>query len=319
MGNKTWFILISGITGAYKKGAITMNHEQLERMSTGKGFIAALDQSGGSTPKALKAYGVDESAYNGEEEMFDLVHAMRTRIITDPAFSSEKVLAAILFEQTMDRKIEGEYTADYLWNVKKIVPILKIDKGLDEEKNHVKLMKPIPGLDELLERAVKERHIFGTKERSVILDYDEQGIKDVIDQQFEIGLKVWSHGLVPIIEPEVDIHNPKKAESEEFMKKCIKEHLAKLDPEVRVIFKVTIPTKANLYEDIMADPHVVRVVALSGGYSRDEANKLLAENKGLIASFSRALADGLSAKQTDAEFTKMLGDSIDSIYKASIS
>lgn len=296
-----------------------MNHEQLERMSTGKGFIAALDQSGGSTPKALKAYGVDESAYNGEEEMFDLVHAMRTRIITDPAFSSEKVLAAILFEQTMDRKIEGEYTADYLWDVKKIVPILKIDKGLDEEKNHVKLMKPIPGLDELLERAVKERHIFGTKERSVILDYDEQGIKDVIDQQFEIGLKVWSHGLVPIIEPEVDIHNPKKAESEEFMKKCIKEHLAKLDPEVRVIFKVTIPTKANLYEDIMADPHVVRVVALSGGYSRDEANKLLAENKGLIASFSRALADGLSAKQTDAEFTKMLGDSIDSIYKASIS
>ena len=296
-----------------------MNHEQLERMSTGKGFIAALDQSGGSTPKALKAYGVDESAYNGEEEMFDLVHAMRTRIITDPAFSSEKVLAAILFEQTMDRKIEGEDTADYLWNVKKIVPILKIDKGLDEEKNHVKLMKPIPGLDELLERAVKERHIFGTKERSVILDYDEQGIKDVIDQQFEIGLKVWSHGLVPIIEPEVDIHNPKKAESEEFMKKCIKEHLAKLDPEVRVIFKVTIPTKANLYEDIMADPHVVRVVALSGGYSRDEANKLLAENKGLIASFSRALADGLSAKQTDAEFTKMLGDSIDSIYKASIS
>lgn len=296
-----------------------MNHEQLERMSTGKGFIAALDQSGGSTPKALKAYGVDESAYNGEEEMFDLVHAMRTRIITDPAFSSEKVLAAILFEQTMDRKIEGEYTADYLWNVKKIVPILKIDKGLDEEKNHVKLMKPIPGLDELLERAVKERHIFGTKERSVILDYDEQGIKDVIDQQFEIGLKVWSHGLVPIIEPEVDIHNPKKAESEEFMKKCIKEHLAKLDPDVRVIFKVTIPTKANLYEDIMADPHVVRVVALSGGYSRDEANKLLAQNKGLIASFSRALADGLSAKQTDAEFTKMLGDSIDSIYKASIS
>ena len=296
-----------------------MNHEQLERMSTGKGFIAALDQSGGSTPKALKAYGVDESAYNGEEEMFDLVHAMRTRIITDPAFCSEKILAAILFEQTMDRKIEGEYTADYLWNVKKIVPILKIDKGLDEEKNHVKLMKPIPGLDELLERAVKERHIFGTKERSVILDYDEQGIKDVIDQQFEIGLKVWSHGLVPIIEPEVDIHNPKKAESEEFMKKCIKEHLAKLDPEVRVIFKVTIPTKANLYEDIMADPHVVRVVALSGGYSRDEANKLLAENKGLIASFSRALADGLSAKQTDAEFTKMLGDSIDSIYKASIS
>ena len=296
-----------------------MNHEQLERMSKGKGFIAALDQSGGSTPKALKAYGIEESAYNGEEEMFDLVHAMRTRIITDPAFSSEKVLAAILFEQTMDRKIEGEYTADYLWNVKKIVPILKIDKGLAEEKNHVKLMKPIPGLDELLEHAVKERHIFGTKERSVILDYDEQGIKEVIDQQFELGLKVWSHGLVPILEPEVDIHNPKKAESEEFMKKCIKEHLAKLDPEVRVIFKVTIPTKANLYEDIMADPHVVRVVALSGGYSRDEANKLLAENKGLIASFSRALADGLSAKQSDEEFTKMLGDSIDSIYKASIS
>ncbi len=295
-----------------------MNHEQLERMNKGKGFIAALDQSGGSTPKALKAYGIEESAYSTEKEMFDLVHAMRSRIITNSAFTSEKILAAILFEQTMDRKIEGEYTADYLWKVKKIVPILKIDKGLEAEKNHVKLMKPIPDLDKTLEHAAKERNIFGTKERSVILDYDEQGIKDIIDQQFELGLKVWSHGLVPILEPEVDIHNPRKAESEELMKKYIKEHLAKLAPEVRVIFKVTIPTEANLYEEIMSDPHVVRVVALSGGYSRDEANKLLSENRGLIASFSRALADGLSAKQSDEEFTKLFADSIDSIYKASI-
>lgn len=295
-----------------------MNEKQLERMHKGNGFIAALDQSGGSTPKALKAYGIDESAYKNEDEMFDLVHQMRTRIITNPAFTSEKVLAAILFEQTMDRTIEGKYTADYLWDVKGIVPILKIDKGLADEKNHVKMMKPIPGLDEKLEHAVKDRHIFGTKERSVIYDYDEQGIKDIVDQQFDLGLKVASHGLVPILEPEVDIHNPKKAESEEYMKELFREHLAKLDPDTKIMFKVTIPTKANLYEDLMQDPHVVRIVALSGGYSQEEANKLLSENHGLIASFSRALAQDLRAQQSDEEFTKTLAAAVDKIYAASI-
>lgn len=295
-----------------------MNQEQLERMHSGKGFIAALDQSGGSTPKALKAYGIDESAYSNEDEMFTLVHQMRTRIITNSAFTSEKVLAAILFEQTMDRTIEGKYTADYLWDVKKIVPILKIDKGLADEKNHVKLMKPIPGLDDTLEHAVKDRHIFGTKERSVIYDYDEQGIRDVVDQQFELGLQVVSHGLVPILEPEVDIHNPKKAESEAFMKELFKEHLAKLDPDTKIMFKVTIPTQADLYKDLMSDPHVVRIVALSGGYPQDEANKLLSENHGLIASFSRALAQDLRAQQSDEEFTAALKAAVDKIYAASI-
>lgn len=295
-----------------------MNQEMLDRMHKGNGFIAALDQSGGSTPKALKAYGIDESAYKNEDEMFDLVHQMRTRIITNSAFTSDKVLAAILFEQTMDRTIEGKYTADYLWDVKKIVPILKIDKGLADENNHVKLMKPIPGLDDTLEHAVNDRHIFGTKERSVILDYDEQGIRDVVDQQFELGLKVASHGLVPILEPEVDIHNPKKAESEAFMKELFKEHLAKLDADTKVMFKVTIPTQTNLYEDLMSDPHVVRIVALSGGYSQEEANKLLSENHGLIASFSRALAQDLRAQQSDAEFTQTLAKAVDKIYQASI-
>lgn len=295
-----------------------MNQEQLERMHSGKGFIAALDQSGGSTPKALKAYGIDESAYSNEDEMFTLVHQMRTRIITNSAFTSDKVLAAILFEQTMDRTIEDKYTADYLWDVKKIVPILKIDKGLADENNHVKLMKPIPGLDDTLEHAVKDRHIFGTKERSVIYDYDEQGIRDVVDQQFELGLQVVSHGLVPILEPEVDIHNPKKAESEAFMKELFKEHLAKLDPDTKIMFKVTIPTQADLYKDLMSDPHVVRIVALSGGYPQDEANKLLSENHGLIASFSRALAQDLRAQQSDEEFTAALKAAVDKIYAASI-
>ncbi len=295
-----------------------MNQEQLTRMKSGKGFIAALDQSGGSTPKALKAYGIGEDAYKSEEEMFDLVHAMRTRIITSPAFNSDRILAAILFEMTMDRKIGDQYTAEYLWNKKGIIPILKIDKGLAEEKNHVKLMKPIPDLDKTLEHAVKDRHIFGTKERSVILDYDPQGIKDVVDQQFELGLQVCRHGLVPILEPEVDIHNPNKAKCEELMVTYFKEHLAKLSEDVKLMFKITIPTRENLYEEIMKDPHVVRVVALSGGYSRDEANALLAKNHGLIASFSRALVDGLSAGQSDEDFTAALGDSVEAIYNASI-
>ena len=295
-----------------------MNQEQFDRMQNAKGFIAALDQSGGSTPKALRAYGIEESAYNGEDEMFDLVHEMRTRIITNPSFSSEKVLAAILFQQTMERKIEGKYTADYLWEEKGIIPILKIDKGLADEQDNVKMMKPIPDLDETLEHAAKERHIFGTKERSVIYDYNEKGIKAIVDQQFELGLKVWEHGLIPILEPEVDIHNPNKAKTEEFLKKCFMEHLSQLDPEVRIMFKLTIPTEANLYKELMDDPHVVRVVALSGGYTQDEANELLSQNNGLSASFSRALVQDLRVTQSDEEFTKCLGEAVSKVYNASI-
>lgn len=295
-----------------------MNQKQFEKMHTGKGFIAALDQSGGSTPRALKAYGIPEDAWKNEDEMFDLVHQMRTRIITNPEFTGDKVLAAILFEQTMDRTIEGKYTADYLWEEKGIIPILKIDKGLAEENNSVKLMKPIPGLDEKLEHAVKDRHIFGTKERSVILDYNEEGIKAIIDQQFELGLKVWAHGLVPILEPEVDIHSLHKQECEEYMKKCIQEDLTKLAPDVRFMFKVTIPSVPGFYSDIMADPHVVRVVALSGGYTQDEACELLAKNPGLIASFSRALAQDLRASQSEEEFTATLKAAVEKIYQASL-
>jgi len=295
-----------------------MNKKQLEIMNRKPGFIAALDQSGGSTPKALKAYGVNEDMYHGEEEMFDMVHQMRTRIIKSASFTNEKVLAAILFEQTMDRKIDGMYTADYLWEEKGIVPILKIDKGLAEEVNNVKLMKEIPGLDETLEHAACDRHIFGTKERSVIYDYNEEGIKAVIDQQFELGLKVASHGLVPILEPEVDINNPHKAESEEFMLKEIQRHLSELPEDCKLMFKVTIPTKANLYAPLMEDPRVVRVVALSGGYSVEKANELLAENHGLIASFSRALAETLRYQQSDTEFDAALKTAVDSIYEASI-
>ena len=295
-----------------------MNQKQLNRMHSDQGFIAALDQSGGSTPKALKAYGINEDAYKNEEEMFDLVHQMRTRIITSAAFTSDHILAAILFEQTMDRKIEGKYTADYLWEVKGIVPILKIDKGLAEANNSVRLMKPIPGLDDTLKHAVEDRHIFGTKERSVILDYNEEGIKDIVNQQFEIGLQVFHDGLVPILEPEVDIHNPHKKECEALMKEEIQKHLSKLDPEVRLMFKVTIPDVDNFYADLMEDPHVVRVVALSGGYSQKEANEKLRHNHGLIASFSRALAQDLNAHQSDMEFDKTLATAIDQIYAASI-
>ena len=293
-----------------------MNQEQFERMHNAKGFIAALDQSGGSTPKALKAYGVEADAYKNDDEMFDLVHAMRTRIITNKAFNNEKVLAAILFEQTMDRKIEDKFTADYMWEVKGVVPFLKIDKGLADEADNVQLMKPMPGLDETLEHAAKDRHIFGTKERSVIKDYNEKGIKAIIDQQFEIGLQVWSHGLVPILEPEVDIHSPNKRE--EFMKQCIKEHLATLADDVKIMFKVSIPTVPDFYKELMDDPHVVRVVALSGGYSQAEANEMLKVNHGLIASFSRALAQDLRAQQSDDEFTATLQKAIDDIYEASI-
>ena len=294
-----------------------MNQEQLRRMEHDKGFIAALDQSGGSTPKALKAYGVDESAYNGEEEMFTRVHEMRTRIIKSPSFDKHEILAAILFENTMDRKIDNLFTADFLWNQKGIVPFLKVDKGLADEKNGVQLMKPIPGLDELLDRA-NERHIFGTKMRSVIKQANPDGIRAIIDQQFVVGMQIAHKGLVPILEPEVDIHCPDKAKAEEIMLGVIKEYLAKLHEGAKIMFKVTIPTVDNLYAEIMKDSHVVRVVALSGGYTMDDANEKLARNHGLIASFSRALAQDLRFSQSDEEFDAVLKKAIDSIYQASI-
>lgn len=294
-----------------------MNQEQLKRMSEGRGFIAALDQSGGSTPKALKNYGIGEEQYSTDEEMFNLVHEMRTRIITSPSFTSDHILAAILFENTMERRIEDRLTADYLWEVKSIIPILKVDKGLAEEEDGVRLMKPIPALDALLTRA-KEHHIFGTKMRSVIKKADPAGIKKIVDQQFEIGLKIAAAGLVPILEPEIDIYSPDKAESERIMKEEIKTHLSELPEGTKLMFKLSIPNKHGFYSDIMEDPHVVRVVALSGGYSREEANERLSRSPGLIASFSRALSEGLSAKQTEGEFDRMLAQSIKEIYEASI-
>ena len=294
-----------------------MNQEQLNRMQHDKGFIAALDQSGGSTPKALKAYGIDESAYHGDDEMFTRVHEMRTRIIKSPSFDKNEILAAILFENTMDRQIDGIFTADFLWEKKGIIPILKVDKGLAEEKDGVQLMKPIPGLDALLDRA-KERHIFGTKMRSVIKQANPAGIRAIIDQQFEVGMQIVRKGFVPILEPEVDIHCPDKEKAEEIMLGAIKEHLAKLPADAKIMFKITIPTVDNLYEGIMKDPHVIRVVALSGGYTQDDANEKLARNRGLIASFSRALAQELRVSQSDAEFDAVLKKAVDGIYRASI-
>ena len=294
--------------------------QQTERMGTAPGFIAALDQSGGSTPKALKAYGVEPEVYGDDKDkMFDLVHEMRTRIITSPSFTGDHILAAILFEMTMDREIEGIPTGDYLWEKKGIVPILKIDKGLADEGCHVRLMKPIPGLDELVHRAVEEKHIFGTKERSVILDDDKAGIEKIVDQQFELAEQVRAAGLVPILEPEVDIHALHKEKAEERLHNLIREHIDSLPLDAKIMLKLTIPSSEDLYADLIADPKVLRVVALSGGYSRDEANKKLARNKGLIASFSRALAEGLNVAQSQQEFDQTLRASIDSIYAASVS
>lgn len=294
-----------------------MNKEQFERMKNGKGFIAALDQSGGSTPKALLNYGVTEDAYSNEEEMFDKVHEMRKRIIKDNAFTSDRILAAILFKVTMNSKIDGKYTADYLWEEKGIVPILKVDEGLDEEKDGAQLMKPFKHIDELLENA-KERNIFGTKMRSVVKELNEESIKKVVEQQFDYAKKISNAGFVPIIEPEVDIHAKDKAEIEEVLKKYIVEELKKLDKETYVMFKLTLPEKENLYEDLYDFDQTVRVVALSGGYSREEANEKLRKNKGVIASYSRALTEGLNVNQTDEEFTKMLDDSIEKNYSASV-
>ena len=294
-----------------------MNEMQIKRMHEGKGFIAALDQSGGSTPKALRLYGVDESQYNGNDEMFELVHKMRTRIITSKSFTSDHILAAILFENTMDRKMEGKYTADFLLEDKGILPILKVDKGLAAEENGVQLMKDIPDLDSLLDRA-NERHIFGTKMRSVIKLANPEGIQAIVDQQFKIALQIVKKGLVPIIEPEVDIHSPEKEEAEDLLKAEIMKHLAELPEDTKLMFKLTLPTKERFYDELIKDPRVVRVVALSGGYTRDDANMLLTKNPGVIASFSRALTQGLTAQQTDQEFDDLLLKSITSIYEASI-
>ncbi|WP_034763783.1 fructose bisphosphate aldolase [Rossellomorea vietnamensis] len=293
-----------------------MNKSQFDKMKNGEGFIAALDQSGGSTPKALAGYGVLEDSYSNEDEMFDKVHEMRARIITSPSFSPDRILGVILFEQTMDREIEGKYTADYLAD-KGIVPFLKVDKGLAEEKNGVQLMKPIPDLDETLRRAT-ERKIFGTKMRSVIHEPNTGGIKEVVDQQFDFGKRIIAAGLVPIIEPEVDIHSEQKETSEDILCEEILKHLNELSEEENVMLKLSIPTKANAYKELVEHPRVVRVVALSGGYSRDEANVKLKENDGVIASFSRALAADLSANQSDEEFDAALKKAVDSIYEASV-
>jgi len=294
-----------------------VNEDQLNRMHSGKGFIAALDQSGGSTPKALSQYGVEESSYSNDEEMYTLVHEMRTRIIKSPAFESDYILGAILFENTMDRKIDGQWTADYLWEKKNIVPFLKVDKGLTDLASGVQLMKPIPNLDDLLTRAV-ERNIFGTKMRSVIKEANPDGIRDIVEQQFRVGLQIFNKGLIPIIEPEIDIYSADKEKSEAILKQEIIKQLNSLDKEVKVMLKLSIPTINDFYKELISNSHVVRVVALSGGYSREEANEKLAQNHGLIASFSRALSEGLSAEQSDDDFNAVLGKTIKEIYDASI-
>jgi fructose-bisphosphate aldolase class I len=294
-----------------------MNREQFDKVREGQGFIAALDQSGGSTPKALKLYGIEESAYSNDTEMFDRIHEMRTRIITSKAFNGDRVLGAILFEDTMDRQIEGQDTGDYLWKVKQVVPFIKIDKGLADDADGAQVMKPMPGLDELLARAVT-KGMFGTKERSVIKLADDKGVNAVVEQQFEVGRQVLSHGLVPIIEPEVDIKSPQKAEAEAKLKAAILSRLEELDGDQHVMLKLTLPEEDNFYSELVDHPNVLKVVALSGGYSREESNARLGRNKGVIASFSRALTEGLSAQQSDDEFDAALGASIQSIYEASI-
>ncbi|MDH3362225.1 MAG: fructose bisphosphate aldolase [Gammaproteobacteria bacterium] len=290
--------------------------KQLEKVSTAPGFIAALDQSGGSTPKALGLYGVTEDAWSNDEEMFDVVHQMRTRIITSPSFGGNRILGAILFENTMDREIEGQPTASYLWDVKNVVPFLKVDKGLATEENGVQLMKPMPELPDLLKKA-KANGIFGTKMRSVIKQANAAGIEAIVAQQFEVGKQIIAAGFVPIIEPEVDIHCPDKAEAEDLLHAEIMKQLNGLGKDELVMLKLTLPEKVNLYADCIAHPNVVRVVALSGGYSREEANERLSRNNGMVASFSRALSEGLTAQQTEAEFDAMLDASIGAIAKAS--
>ena len=294
-----------------------MNHDQLEKTRSGKGFIAALDQSGGSSPKALRLYGLDETAYSNDSEMFDRIHEMRTRIITSPAFTGDRILGAILFEMTMDREVEGKGSAEYLWEAKNVVPFLKVDKGLAEEADGAQVMKPIPGLDALLERAVSHG-VFGTKMRSVIKLANPAGVDAVVAQQFQIGRQILAAGLVPIIEPEIDINSPQKAAAEDLLKAGILAQLTELGEDQQVMLKLTLPDQDDFYAELVAHPRILRVVALSGGYSRDEANAKLAQNHGVIASFSRALTEGLSAKQSDDEFNTTLGSSIEGIYQASI-
>ena len=295
---------------------MTNTRQQTEKLRSQPGFIAALDQSGGSTPKALKLYGVAEGSWANDAEMMDLMHAMRSRIITSRAFDGNRILAAILFEATMDRDVDGRPTADYLWNVKQVVPILKVDKGLEAEADGVQVMKPMPGLDALLDRA-KAKGIFGTKMRSVIKQANATGIRRIVDQQFEVAAQILAKGLVPIIEPEVDIHCPDKAGAEDLLKAAILEKLNALPADQRVMLKLTIPSKDNLYADLIAHPRVLRVVALSGGYSRAEANERLARQRGMVASFSRALTEGLTAQQSSTQFDAALDQSIESIYQAS--
>jgi fructose-bisphosphate aldolase class I len=296
--------------------SIDLNEEQLQKMKAHPGFIAALDQSGGSTPGALRLYGIKEDAWSNDDEMFAIVHQMRTRMITSPSFTGERNIGAILFENTMDREIDGQPTADYLWNVKRVVPFLKVDKGLSSEKDGVQLMKPIPALDSLLEKA-RAKRIFGTKMRSVIKQANASGIKDIVNQQFELAAQIIAAELVPIVEPEVDIHCPEKTRAEELLKAAILEKLNQLPAGQLVMLKLTLPEQDNFYADFVKHPKVLRVVALSGGYSREEANNRLRRNHGVIASFSRALAEGLSAQQSDAEFNAVLDKSIQSIFEAS--
>lgn len=293
-----------------------MNSQQHEKVESAKGFIAALDQSGGSTPKALRLYGIEEDAYRGDAAMFDLIHAMRKRIITSAAFTGERIVGAILFEQTMDREIDGRGTADYLWSVKRVVPFLKVDQGLASEVSGVQMMKAIPGLDELLQRA-RDKGVFGTKMRSVIKQAAPQGIEDVVAQQFLFGKQILAAGLMPIIEPEVDIHATDKEAAERLLKPAILKHLDALGP-MQVMLKLTLPSVDDFYADLVGHPRVLRVVALSGGYTRDEANQRLARNHGVIASFSRALTEGLTAQQNDEHFDKTLEKSIAGICNASL-
>ena len=294
-----------------------MNQQMIDQVKNGNGFIAALDQSGGSTPKALKLYGIEESEYSGEAAMFDLIHQMRSRLIKSKVFTSDRIVGAILFEMTMEREIDGMGTAEYLWSKKKIVPFLKVDNGLAEEKNDVQLMKPIPELSARI-AAANKHGVFGTKMRSVMNLANAAGIEEVVAQQFELGKEIIAGGLVPIIEPEVNIKSAEKAKAEELLKVSLLNHLNKLSDTQTVMLKLSIPTQANLYQELVAHPRVLKVVALSGGYSRDEANSLLAKNKGIIASFSRALTEGLSAKQSDDQFDALLDSTIQSIYNASV-
>jgi len=294
-----------------------MHQEQLQKVRTGKGFIAALDQSGGSTPKALQLYGVGYDQYDGEEQMFDRIHEMRTRIMISDGFTGLRVLGAILFEQTMDREVEGRATGEYLWEVKGVVPFLKIDKGLADEESGVQLMKPMPGLDELLDRGVA-RGMFGTKERSVIKEADENGVAAIVEQQFEVGRQVLAKGLVPILEPEIDINSSTKAEAEDLLKSGILETLESHPDDQPIMVKLTLPEQDGFYGDLVEHPKVLKVVALSGGYSREEANARLSRNPGVIASFSRALTEGLTAQQDDGEFDRTLSRSVESIYEASV-